>query len=70
MPLNRAEAERAIVREWDVWAANPQNSFHLSEDMRFFYYLQRKRADLLDFRYAGDKYQAVHGTLLSAERVT
>jgi hypothetical protein len=68
--LKMAEAERAIVHEWDAWAPQKAASFGPSADMCFFYHLQRERPDLLDFGYSGDKWRAVKVMLLDANRIT
>lgn len=64
------DAERAIIREWDVWAPKNAKGAGYSDGMIFFTHLQRARPDLLEFRFSGDKWQRVHGWLLSNRRVT
>lgn len=68
--LTIKEAERAIVREWDAWAAKQTDALRWRDGMLFFQHLQRERPDLLQFRYSGDKWQRVHGWLISNGRVT
>jgi hypothetical protein len=69
MPMmKKKEAEQAILHAWDVWAANPATS-NLNDGMAFFTHLQRQRPDLLDFKYSGDKWKAVHGFLIHGRRV-
>lgn len=64
-----AGARRAIVREWDSWAAKNIEDAK-GNPIIFFTYLQRERSDLLDFNSGGaDKWQIVHGWLLSERRV-
>jgi hypothetical protein len=71
MPMmKKKEAEQSILHAWDVWAANPANASSLNDGMAFFTHLQRQRPDLLDFKYSGDKWQAVHGFLIHGRRVT
>jgi hypothetical protein len=66
----KADAKRAVIREWDSWAAlNPEEA-KIMDGMRFFQYLQQERSDFLDFRAVNqDKWQIVHGWLLSERRV-
>lgn len=70
--MKNDEAKRAIVREWDRWIkAQPGSANPTGRDaFKFFLELQAARSPLLDFR-AGttDKWQIVHGWLLSASRV-
>jgi len=71
MAKDRNEAERrAVIREWDSWAAkNPEAA--KGDPIIFFFHLQRERSDLLDFKSRGaDKWQMVHGWLSNERRVT
>ena len=68
------KAKRAVIREWDSWAArNPEEANTILGGRRFFQNLQQERPDLLDFRvrYADrfDKGLVVHKWLLSERRV-
>jgi hypothetical protein len=60
----------AVIRGWDSWAARNSNDMKIMGGMLFFQYLQQDGPELLDFR-AGyqDKWQIVHGWLLSERRV-
>jgi hypothetical protein len=73
MAKNRAndEARRAVLREWDAWASeNPEDAKAGMAGMMFFAYLQRKRPELLDFKYPGaDKWQQVSAWLSSGSRI-
>jgi len=64
-------AKRAIIREWDDWAAkNPDGAKSATAGgMFFFVHLQKERGDLLTFKADGDKWQVVHGWLLREGRV-
>lgn len=61
-------AKQAVIREWDTWA--PKNPADTTGGLMFFLYLQKEHPDLLQFKYPGDKWQCVHGWLLSARRVS
>jgi hypothetical protein len=56
------DAERKIIREWDAWASKQSDPASLRD-------LQKEKSELLNFRYAGDKWQRVYGCLLRAGRV-
>ena len=64
-------AKRAVLGEWDVWAAkHSHEAATLAGGMVFFTYLQKEHPDLLlDFKSPGDQWQAVHGWLLRERRV-
>jgi hypothetical protein len=62
-------AKWAIIKEWDAWVLKHGEEARIGDGMFFFVYLQRECPDLLDFEYPGDKWQAVHGWLLSEGRV-
>jgi hypothetical protein len=71
MPMmKKKEAEQTIVHAWDAWAADRANAAGLDDAMAFFAHLQGRRPDLLDFKYSGDKGEAVHGFFIHARRVT
>jgi hypothetical protein len=63
------EAKWAIIREWDDWAPKHPDDAKIMNGMMFFTYLQKERPDLLEFKSSGDKWQDVHGWLLSDRRV-
>jgi hypothetical protein len=68
--MNIKDAEAKIIKEWDAWAAKHTDPLSARDGMLFFNHLQKARPDLLDFRYSGsDKWQRVHGWLLSHRRV-
>jgi len=62
-------AKWAVIREWDAWAPKHANEPSVSDGMNFFFYLQKQRPDLLNFRASGDKWQVVHAWLLRERRV-
>jgi len=71
--MKKDEAKRLIIQEWDKWAASnltPDNDHTSGDALVFFGHLQKRRQDLLTFRHRGDKWQAVHGWLLSVHKVT
>ena len=71
--MKQKDVKPLVIREWDRWvqtqsidptAASARDSF------KFFLELQEARSPLLDFQPRGrDKWQIVHGWLLSAGRV-
>jgi hypothetical protein len=64
------DAERKIIRAWDAWAPKQGDSASLRDGIPFFYrHLQKEKSELLNFRYAGDKWQRVYGCLLRAGRI-
>ena len=70
----RLKAKRAVIREWDSWAAHhPEEAKTILGGRWFFQYLQQERPDLLDFRVGyGDRFDkglVVHRWLLSEGRV-
>jgi accessory colonization factor AcfC len=65
--MTRDDAERFIIREFNVWVKTNGPS---QDGMDFFCYLQRERSDLLKFGFSGDKWQAVHSMLLSNGKVS
>jgi hypothetical protein len=62
-------AKWAVIKEWDAWVLKHGEEARIGDGMFFFVYLQRECPDLLDFKYPGDKWQAVHGWLLSEGRI-
>ncbi|WP_375775978.1 hypothetical protein ACE103_29905 [Bradyrhizobium sp. ma5] len=76
-PFSRAsmtptEAKIEILKEWDRWIgtqpglANPTGR----DAFKFFLDLRSSNSALLDFGSVEDKWQVIHGWLLSAGRVT
>jgi hypothetical protein len=63
------DAERKIIREWDTWAPKQSDPASLRDGFPFYRHLQKEKSELLNFRYAGDKWQRVYGCLLRAGRV-
>jgi len=66
------DARRAVLAEWDSWATKhitPGATPNGHDAMLFFGHLQKNRSDLLEFRYPGDKWQRVHGWLMSHRQV-
>lgn len=62
--------KRAIIHEWDNWAAlHPDDLKNSSASMLFFTHLQEKKPELLNLRSPGDKWETVHGWLLREGRV-
>jgi hypothetical protein len=64
----------SIVQEWDRWIASQRRSRDRAtfrEALEFFLELQNTRSHLLDFNPRGrDKWEIVHGWLVSAGRVS
>lgn len=67
--LTVQEAEPAIIREFDRWATGA-GPYGYTDGMEFFNHLRQNRPDLLEFKYRHDKWQRVHGWLLSNRRVS
>ena len=63
------DAERKIIREWDAWAPKQSDPASLRGGTPFYRHLQDEKSELLNFRYAGDKWQRVYVCLLRAGRV-
>ena len=64
--MNRNEAKRLVLQEWDDWAAKnlPHGQKARGTDgLIFFGYLQRQRPHLLEFKASGDRLVTVHGWL-------
>ena len=60
--MNKEEAIRAVVSEYDKWVKKHPNQASMMGGFLFFRYLQDERSDLLEFRAVGDeKWQIVHG---------
>jgi hypothetical protein len=71
MAKHAYQTERwAVLREYDSWARKNPDLANKGDPILFFNYLQSERSDLLDFKSRGvDKWQIVHGWLLSSGRV-
>ena len=72
-PMEREDARDLIRREWIRWRNEklPLDKTPTGIDARVFYrFLQRKHPNLLDFPFAGHKWQIVHGWLLSPGAVS
>jgi hypothetical protein len=59
--MNKEEAIRAVVSEYDKWVKKHPNQASMMGGFLFFRYLQKEKSDLLDFRGAGNKWEIVHG---------
>ena len=70
--MTPTEAKIGILKEWDRWIgtqpglANPTGR----DAFKFFLDLRSSNSALLDFGSVEDKWQVIHGWLLSAGRVT
>jgi len=66
-------AKLAILNAWDRWAADQglvAGDINGAEALKFFNLLDSRRSPLLDFKSGTtDKWQMVHGWLLSSRRV-
>ena len=64
--------KRAVLREWDQWSGQHSEAAKTSTGgALFFNHLQCEQPDLLDFKAgAVDKWQIIHGWLLSEGRVS
>ena len=60
------ECEAGILREWAKQKPDRRRSTYVERQM-FFIWLQRNRADLLEFR-SRDKWQDVNGWLMQDEQ--
>jgi hypothetical protein len=62
------EARIAVLKEWNVWAANhSEDAQSKLGGLMFYNYLQKECPYLLEFKFKGtDKWQRVHAWLLSA----
>jgi hypothetical protein len=71
--MKQEEAKQLIIREWDRWVqTQPIDSGGATgrDSLKFFLELKDARSPLLDFQTRGrDKWQVVHGWLLSARRL-
>jgi hypothetical protein len=68
--MTQAEAKRLILIEWHSWIAATNTANPNGRDgLIFFGFLQKDRNHLLTFKAAGDKWQVIHGWLLSANLV-
>ena len=61
MSMNKEQARRAVLSEYDSWAKKHPNQASVMGGFLFFRYLQSERSGLLDFRAAGNKWPIVHG---------
>jgi hypothetical protein len=71
-PMTAAEAKQAILKEWDHWIkTQPGQTTPTGRDaFKFFLELRSANSVLLNFGSVEDKWQVIHGWLLSADRVT
>lgn len=72
--MKQRDVRRLIIWEWDRWvqtqAINPGKA-RARDSFKFFLELQDARSPLLDFQpRRRDKWQIVHGWLLSEGRVS
>lgn len=68
-----ADAEREILAAWRKWRADtlPPDRKPTGTDALLFYgHLQSEKPHLLTFAFRGDKWQRVHGWLLSNSEVS
>jgi hypothetical protein len=72
--LNKTEAKKMIIQEWNKWAAKhvPFGKRATGDDgMTFYQYLVKEHPELLNFKtQGGDPWQTVHGWLLQERKVT
>lgn len=68
---DRGEAKQAILKDWDHWIKKQpgQSKPTGSDAFKFFLKLRSANSPLLDFRSVEEKWQVIHGWLLSAGRV-
>jgi hypothetical protein len=66
--MTREQARLGVLREWRGWRdANGVTTEATGNDgLRFYGHRQSRRAELLKFKGAGDKWQIVHGWLLNS----
>jgi hypothetical protein len=70
MARGKDAARRAVIREYDAWAAEHGHDAAKTRDgVIFFEYLRRERPDLLDFPFSGDKWKIVQRWLRTWGRV-
>jgi hypothetical protein len=72
--MKQQDVKPLIIAEWDRWvqaqSINPKRA-SARDSFKFFLELKEARSPLLDFQPRGrDKWQIVHGWLLSAGRVS
>ena len=71
--MKQKDLRALIVREWDQWLQSQPivpGTATGRDSLKFYFELQDKRSTLLDFQSRGrDKWQIVHGWLLSERRV-
>jgi hypothetical protein len=68
--MRKTEAQRVVLREWDVWASDavPGNRAATSSDgFAFYWYLRADRPHMLNFRNAG--WDVVHSWLREQRKV-
>ena len=63
MAMKKEEARQAVLSEYDSWVKKYPGDARMMGGFLFFRYLQSDKADLLDFRAAGSKWEIVHGWL-------
>lgn len=69
--LLKAEAETRIISEWYRWIAkNPVPNPTGRDALAFFRYLEQEHRYLLEFRSYADRWQVVHGWLLTRKLVS
>jgi len=72
--MKQREVKPLIIREWDRWIQTQSidpGKASARDAFKFFVELQEARSPLLDFRPRGrEKWQIVHGWLLSEGRVS
>ena len=72
--MKKDEARREVIRAFDKWwkdRDHEQGDKGTGNDaMVFFGQLRQSNPQLFDFKASGDKWQVVHGWLLSADRVS
>jgi hypothetical protein len=72
--MKQKDAKTLIVREWEHWlraqAIDPDKASG-RDTLKFFFELQDRRSQLLDFQSRGrDKWQIIHAWLLKEPRLT
>jgi hypothetical protein len=71
--MKQKDLRNLIIREWDSWLASQAITPGTAtgrDSLKFYFDLQDRRSQLLDFQSRGrDKWQIVHAWLLSEHRV-
>ena len=71
--MKQKDLRNPIIREWDSWLASQAivpGTATGRDSLKFYFDLQDKRSQLLNFQSRGrDKWQIVHAWLLSEHRV-